>query len=92
MQHQEFFDGNPNEMTLKEKSISKKQQNDLGETVKIKDSDKKVDLTDNKKTEKRLAQHDANLTEEEKNSTKRNNNSPSFLNVINHRIKFQVAN
>ena len=92
MQHQEFFDGNPNEMTLKEKSISKKQQNDLGETVKIKESDKKVDLTDNKKTEKRLAQHDANLTEEEKNSTKRNNNSPSFLNVINHRIKFQVAN
>ncbi len=92
MQHQEFFDVNPNEMTLKEKIISKKQQTDLVETVKVKDSDKKFDLTENKKTEKRLAQHDTILTDEEKSSTKRNINSPSFLNVINHRIKFQIAN
>ena len=89
-QHQEYFypDANPNESPLKEKHASKKQQNDLEDIVKTKDSSKKVDLTDNnKKSNKNLSQH-----EEENSATKRNIHSPSFLNVINHRIKFQVAN
>jgi len=77
---------------LKEKHSSKKQHNDLGEIVKTKDSNKKVDLADSKKNGKHIGQHGENLTEEENSVTKRNINSPSFLNVINHRIKFQVAN
>ena len=64
----------------------------LEDIVKTKDSSKKADLTDNKKSNKHLSQHEGMLNEEENSATKRNIHSPSFLNVINHRIKFQVAN
>ena len=96
MQHQEFFypdlHANSSELLVTHKNAAKKHSNIMVDVVNTKNNTithRKMDKSDSmpvNKVSKRL--DDPNLIVE--NNAPRS--SPNFLNVINHRIKFQVAN
>ena len=92
IQHQEFFypDTNSGDLSII-KDKNKKYPNEVLDTKKTNSRAKieKGDSISNNQVKKRLDENDEPRLIVENNAPR---STPNFLNVINHRIKYQVAN